>query len=654
MCNIVPTALLQTLKLKKAKRHSFLFRNIIRECFMVTTNPSAKEAIAKMMNTRKTRNAKTCYNVNGHLKAMFYPVSPMNPLQMKKINEISLKQDEALRYLRQMVKGEQTTTPKRIIDLEFKFPLKHKEQLESLNQQLKDLDYRKDFVDAFSVIGGKGKTGNQESGDKFAYKLIDRLCDRKIFLSFTWSGVSNKGQIDRFNVYTDFIDTFAEIVRLQDERYTDVENHAFFRDRIMKHRHTREIEEQVNVKIETENLNCKFLLNNFVLSINRQPGNDLESFKVSAILHFVNDNFERHSIWLFSKQFHNEDADAIRTAIQSDIKKCFPQADKIWSKLISVSNVGVEKILPKTLPCILQQLNSVQEQSLDIKDDVDYYRFYNTIESVKKLMECTRLRSTGKNLMDRLELDETNQARYTVAVLKAFMEHKEDLEIRQADKDTDLEFIKNIDTNTVQYILELVKLFKDAAETLYYEQFNKPTSHLVFGVISSLIKNLEDIQISTVRVMMYMEHFGLRSRLTKGLKKIFKSLDGIYLAAHYLNPITSQSDKCLRFSDEQFQDKDMFIYENYEEIKEHFDIKKKPKYPLPRWVRNRDMEDVYDVSGRNREEECYEKARIAADTDILEFWKNHKGSEILRIIALQVLSVPAATACSGKSIFAWS
>lgn len=119
------------------------------------------------------------------------------------------------------------------VDLNITFPVRTKEELDAINKNLADDEYRASFVRELSKVNGVSGTCD---GNKAAYRLCDYIFNPYLLSLYNWTGSSKSGIAKEcFNQYTNLIDVFGQIIMLADTRYSIAENEKFFKDKILKY-----------------------------------------------------------------------------------------------------------------------------------------------------------------------------------------------------------------------------------------------------------------------------------------------------------------------------------------------------------------------------------------------------------------------------------
>ncbi|CAH0547436.1 unnamed protein product [Brassicogethes aeneus] len=123
------------------------------------------------------------------------------------------------------------------VEVDFQLPLKTCEELETLNDNLRNPILKMQFITYISQIGG---TGGNENGNKVGYKMVDLVFHPKLLTLYTWTGLSKKKEDKKtFQIYEEVISCFYEALISCDRRFTKQKTIDFFKDNVLKHAHKR-------------------------------------------------------------------------------------------------------------------------------------------------------------------------------------------------------------------------------------------------------------------------------------------------------------------------------------------------------------------------------------------------------------------------------
>lgn len=114
-------------------------------------------------------------------------------------------------------------------------PISNKEELDALEDQLKNPTMVSTLKNKLAVVcgNGKGRGGNN------AYTLVDVMFTREFMTICSWAGGSKKltSKIC-FKIYTRTFNLFFDLVHESDKTYTKIECENFFKN-VMRHAETR-------------------------------------------------------------------------------------------------------------------------------------------------------------------------------------------------------------------------------------------------------------------------------------------------------------------------------------------------------------------------------------------------------------------------------
>lgn len=77
------------------------------------------------------------------------------------------------------------------------------------------------------------------SGQNCAYSLADKMFNRTLLTSFTWTGISIDQSKKAFNVYRNLVRIFFEAVNAADDTFTQIDTESFFQNKLLKYSKSR-------------------------------------------------------------------------------------------------------------------------------------------------------------------------------------------------------------------------------------------------------------------------------------------------------------------------------------------------------------------------------------------------------------------------------
>ncbi|XP_059608236.1 uncharacterized protein LOC132256070 [Phlebotomus argentipes] len=169
----------------------------------------------------------------------------LHPLYDNKFSDILRKLDRLLCIQKRQSASSSPSTPWTSTalytsiedEMDLRFPIMTKEQLATYNSRLADASYKQSFIQELSKVCGVSGTAD---GTKVAYRLSEHMFDRALLTQFTWTGKNMNNKLstsgkEAFSQYTHFVDTYAEIVRLADNQYSNMDNEKFFKVKLLKY-----------------------------------------------------------------------------------------------------------------------------------------------------------------------------------------------------------------------------------------------------------------------------------------------------------------------------------------------------------------------------------------------------------------------------------
>lgn len=117
--------------------------------------------------------------------------------------------------------------------IEAGLPLKTVEDVNKLERRLSNTEYYRNFKNVLCMhVGTRNENG---SGLNNAYRLVDKVFDRKLLLEYTWTGATKGGKKHPFIGLANTLKVFFETVHITDSSISSANIENFFQDRVLKH-----------------------------------------------------------------------------------------------------------------------------------------------------------------------------------------------------------------------------------------------------------------------------------------------------------------------------------------------------------------------------------------------------------------------------------